>query len=166
MNREPTDVGQILRSLDDPDHLWFPAGYDYDLANRRANDLGQVLESDFKCGIYLLTGLGVQDATFGADIGIPAEATATGERLWVRISNHGPLAIYGIDTVRAPNRDADIEAQLHPDDRIHLEAALTEHGYTIVPNDPLREPYDGHNDHWRNSTNPPFTWFVRYFDYT
>ncbi|MEZ5412000.1 MAG: hypothetical protein R2761_28450 [Acidimicrobiales bacterium] len=166
MEDEQTEVWQLLRLLDDPDHLEFPADFDYDRANDRASDLCHRLECDFGCSLYLLTGPGVQDATFRADIAIPPEATATGKQIWLRISNHGPLAIYGIGTIRASNRDADAGAELHPDDRARLESALIEHGYIIVPNDPLHEPYDGLNDKWRGRMNPPFTWFVRYFDYT
>lgn len=161
-----TEARQLLRLLDDPDHLEFPAEFDYDRANGRARDLCRRLESDFGCNVHLLTGSSIQDATFRADLDIPPEATATGKRLWIRISNHGPLAIYGIGTVRSPNRDADVGAEIHPDDRTRLENALIEHGYTIMPNDPLQEPYDGLNDQWRRCTNPPFTWFLRYFDYT
>ncbi len=161
-----TEVWNLLRLLDDPDHLEFPADFDFDQANSRASSLCHRLECDFGCDVYLLTGPDVQDATFRADISIPSEATATGKRLWVRISNHGPLVIYGIDTVRSSNRDADIRAELHPHDRTRLESALIEHSYTILPNDPLHEPYDGINDQWRGRMNPPFTWFARYFDYT
>lgn len=166
MDDGQTEAWQLLRLLDDPDHLEFPAEFDYDRANSRASNLCHHLGADFGCDVYLLTGTGVQDATFRADIGIPPEATATGKRLWVRISNHGPLAIYGIGTVRSPNRDADIAAELHPDDRTRLEKALIEHGYTLFPNDLLEEPYDGLNEQWRRRMNPPFTWFARYFDYT
>lgn len=61
--------------------------------------------------------------------------------------------------------DAEIAARLHSEDRTRLEVALTDHGYTIVPNDPLQQRYDGPNERWRRSTNPPFTWFIRFFDY-
>ncbi|NUT20436.1 MAG: hypothetical protein HOV77_14720 [Hamadaea sp.] len=60
----------------------------------------------------------------------------------------------------------DIEATrlLHPRDRDRITTALTQNDYTLVPEEPLWQTYDGA---WDPDVFAPSggTWWIRFFDY-
>jgi len=147
----------LLHALDDPDNLEFPAGYDHRRTRGRFEQLAQRLNADFDCRCQV--DRDVQDASLHARMDIPAPATATGRPLVVNVSNFGVLAVLSVDNPGAWT-DAETATLLHPDDAHRVHTALTDLGYTLIPEDPLCEPYDGVCDPGIFAT-----WWIRYFDY-
>jgi hypothetical protein len=154
---------ELLRSLDDPEHLEFPAGYDHRQDRNRFNQLVDRLDAAFSCACRAERH--VEDASCHGSIEIPAEATATGERLVIVVSNFGGLAVVAIENPGLYTQ-AEFAELLHPDDAERVRAALGGLGYTIVPEEPLWQPYDGNGpfQQFYPAENPP-TWWVRFFDY-
>jgi hypothetical protein len=154
-------LSQLLHALDDPDNLEFPAGYDHRRTRARFEQLALRLNSDFagRCQV----DREVQDASLHGRIDIPAEATATSRPLVVSISNFGNLAALSVDNPGAWT-DAEAAGLLHPHDADRIHPALTDLGYTLIPEEPLWEPYDGA---WDPAVFGPSaaTWWIRYFDY-
>ncbi|MEU9829333.1 hypothetical protein [Micromonospora chersina] len=161
MPADDTQLWQLLHSLDDPNHLEFPANYDHRRARARFNQLAQRLDRDFNCQTDV--DQHVQDASFHGRIEIPAAATATSHPLVIIISNFGDLAVLAVDN---PGVWTDKEAAqlLHPDDETRIRQALDDLDYTLIPEEPLWQPYDGT---WDPAIFGPgdATWWVRYFDY-
>jgi hypothetical protein len=155
---------ELLRSLDDPEHLQFPPGYDHSQARSRFNQLVDRLDAAFTCACR--ADRHVQDASHHGSIEVPAQATATGSRLVIVVSNFGGLAVVTIDNPGTWTQ-AELTEALHPDDAIRTKAALEDLGYTIVPEEPLSRPYDGASrwfERFYSNENPP-TWWIRFFDY-
>jgi hypothetical protein len=154
-------LSQLLYALDDPDNLEFPAHYDHRRTRARFEQLVQRLNADFDCQSRV--DRDVQDASLHGRVDIPAAATATGRPLVVNISNFGNLAVLSVEN---PGVWTDAEAAdlLHPRDADRVHAALTDLGYTLIPEQPLWQPYDGA---WDPDVFGPSeaTWWIRYFDY-
>ena len=165
MPADDTQLWQLLRSLDDPENLEHPADYHYTRARTRFNELAQRLDHDFACRCDV--DRHVQDASFHGRIAIPAAATATGHPLALIISNFGGLTVLIVDNPDAYD-DTETAEPPHPDDDRRIRAALDDLGYTLIPQDPLEEPYDGVSDlahrYRLNGRHPP-TWWIRYFAY-
>lgn len=159
MLADDTQLWQLLRSLDDPDHLEFPAGYDHRRTRASFERLAQRLDTDFNCRCDV--DRHGQDACLHGRIDIPAHATVARRPLVISISNFGGLAVLSVDN---PGVWTDSEAAelLYPDDARRTHAALADLGYRLIPEDPLWHRYDG-------VCNPavfaPRTWWIRYFDY-
>ncbi|MFJ7776929.1 hypothetical protein [Streptomyces yangpuensis] len=136
----------LLRSLDlvpGPHHLEFPYGFDHESARAQAMRLRDRLTHDF--GTAWRLDDGIQDASYSFMLHHPAEATAAGVPLAVRLSNFGNLAVV---TTPRPDSHGDLdeavrEGALTPADRSRIEAALAALGYTLVPSRPLHRLYDG-----------------------
>ena len=154
-------LSQLLHALDDPDNLEVPANYDHRRARARFEQLVQRLNAGFDCQTQV--DRDVQDASLHGRVDIPATATATGRALVVNISNFGNLAVLSVDN---PGVWTDAEAAdlLHPGDAERVHTTLADLGYTLIPEQPLREPYSGV---WEPGTFGPSraTWWIRYFDY-
>jgi hypothetical protein len=150
-----------LRALDDPHNLERPADFNADAAARRFTALVEHLERGFGCPCRTDAGPGrIKDASFYGDVIVPADSTASGEDLAIRVSNFGPMAVYGLGRV------GDYDG-LDQADQERVETALEDTGYTIVPGRILWQEYDGRSDFWRThvpNERPP-TWWVRFFDY-
>jgi hypothetical protein len=164
MIRCPLDEHQlwhILHALDDPDRLEFPAGYNHRRVRERFEQLARRLDTDFGCQCRV--DRDVQGASLHGRIDLPAAATVSGRPLVVRISNFGGLAVLAIDN---PGVHSDTEAArlLHPDDAHRIQTALASLGYTLIPEEPLWQPYDGAWDPAVFAPGPA-TWWTRYFDY-
>lgn len=54
---------------------------------------------------------------------------------------------------------------LHPDDAKRVCTALNDLGYTVVPEGPLWQPYDGNGPLQTYNPDRPATWWTRFFDY-
>ncbi|MFU8873021.1 hypothetical protein [Micromonospora sp. SL4-19] len=156
MPADDAQLWQLLHSLDDPNHLEFPANYDHRRARTRFNHLAERLDRDFGCQCDV--DRHVQDASFHGRIDIPAAATTTGERLVIVISNFGDLAVLAVENPGVWD-DEEAAQVLHPDDTSRIHKALDDLGYTLIPEEPLWNRYDG-------VCGPAIsTWWVRYFDY-
>ena len=107
----------------------------------------------------------VEDASFHDRVEIPAAATATGMRLVIVVSNFGGLAVVAAENPGVWTREEFTEL-LHPDDAQRIYTALDDLGYTVVPEEPLWEEYDGDSPLRRYpSEGSPPTWWIRFFDY-
>ncbi|MEO3745186.1 hypothetical protein [Plantactinospora sp. B5E13] len=161
MPADEAQLWQLMHSLDDPEHLEIPANYDHRRARARFKHLSERLDRDFNCQTDV--DQHVQDASFHGRIAIPAAATATGHPLVIVISNFGGLAVLAVDNPGV--WDAEAAGQLlHPDDSTRIRQALDDLGYTLIPEEPLWQRYDGT---WDPATFAPgdATWWTRYFDY-
>ncbi|GAA3775508.1 hypothetical protein GCM10022225_74330 [Plantactinospora mayteni] len=161
MVADDTLLWRLLRSLDDPDCLEVPANYQHRRARARFNQLAQRLDHDFGCQCEV--DRKVEDASFHGRIEISATATGTLRRLVIVISNFGGLAVLAVDN---PGVWTDQEAAqlLHPDDDTRIRRALEDLTYTLIPEEPLWQRYDGawNKDNVSARVN---TWWDRYFDY-
>jgi hypothetical protein len=153
---------ELLRALDDPEHLEFPPGYDHDKVRGQFDQLTDRLGAAFS---YACPAGHPQDASFHGYVEIPARATATGLRVVIVVSNFGGLAVVAVDYPGAWGQEEFTEL-LHPDDAERIYAALGSLGYTVVPEEPLWRPYDGSGPlrQFYPAENPP-TWWIRFFDY-
>ncbi|GAA3443915.1 hypothetical protein [Planomonospora venezuelensis] len=163
MTARETDWWSLLRELDDPEHVQFPKGYRHAEARARFERLVTRLETDFACRSTV--DRSVQDASHHGDVVIPGDRTVSGERIYIRISNFGDLAVYSPENLGCYT-DAEKSDVLHDEDRRRVESALTDLGYLNVPEDLLSEPYDGRSAlaSYLLPRYPP-SWFIRFFDY-
>lgn len=106
-----SELWQLLHSLDDPNHLETPRGYDHRRERAGFDRLAQGLEAGFGCRFNI--DRDVQDASLHGRIDVPAAATATGHRLVVSVSNFGGLAVLSVDNPGVWS-DADVARLLHP----------------------------------------------------
>ena len=58
---------------------------------------------------------------------------------------------------------AETDQLLHPDDANRIHAAMADLGYTLIPEEPLWQDYDGASH--PSISRAPATWWIRYFDY-
>jgi len=158
MRLDEIETRRLLRALDDPDHIEFPADHDPVQAAARFQRLDTQLRDTFGGG----GGMLAQDATFLGDLSIPSLATAGGHQINIVISNFGNLAIVSPYVPDALLDDAEIEALLHPLDASRVYGLLDDLGYAVIPQDPLDEYYDGAVAFLRKSAA---RWVSRYFDY-
>jgi hypothetical protein len=155
-----------LREHDDPTHLERPPGFDLAAETLRAHRLVVRLAKAFAWQVTTDAGTGaVQDASFLGDIEIPDSATASGERIVIRLSNFGQLAVVALE--RFGINDAnDIAVLFDVADRRRVERALEDEGYRQVPEWILWRDYDGTSEALRAAyESTAATWWVRYFDY-
>ena len=75
----------LLRSLDDPEHLEVPAGYDHDKTRNRFDQMVDRLDSAFSCACQA-DGY-VEDTSYHGRVEILVAATATGSRLVIVVNN-------------------------------------------------------------------------------
>jgi len=142
----------LLRSLDDPAHLEFPADFNWDETKNRFRQLVDRLNTAFSCAREADSNL--QDVSYHNRVEIPAAVTATGRPLWVVVSNFGGLAVV-VSDISWWQTQEEFTKQLHPDDAQRIYTALDDLGYIVVPQEPLlREEHDGFG-----------TWWDRFFGY-
>ena len=145
----------MLTSLDDPDHLETPADFNRDETRNRFRQLVDRLSTAFSCACEAEGN--VEDASYHDRVEIPAAATATGTRLVIVVSNFGGLAVVAADNPGVWTQEEFTEL-LHPDDAQRIYTALDDLGYTVVPEEPLWEDYDGDGPLPRYSDGQPPTW--------
>lgn len=163
------DIDAVMRAADRApslEHLEFPHGFDHRRALARVHALVERLQTGFGCRCALDTD--VQDASFHADIAVPAEATGAGERITMRLSNFGDLAVIAAENPGCylDLDEAEAEGALTPADRRTVETAAVSLGYVLIPEPILRRPYDGVTRLGEHSS--PYgeaTWWIRFFDY-
>jgi hypothetical protein len=157
---DDTELWQLLRVLDDPGHVRFPADYRQSRVREQFGGLVQRLDADFGCPCDV--DHHVEDASLHGRIEIPEEATATRRRLVISVSNFGALAVLAVDNPGVWT-DAEAAALLHPDDARRVHGALADLGYTLVPEETLWNRYDGACS--PKIFGPNATWWDRYFGY-
>jgi hypothetical protein len=164
MTGEADDVWVRLRELDDPVNVERPAEFDASALLDRFTKLAERLDRDFSCRCKVDAWPNVQDASFYGTVIVPADASLSGSDIWVRVSNFGGLAVYGLG-FGAWDED-ETRVLLDPRDGERVVTALQHLGYYIVPEAILRRTYDGANDSFRDlyATHPP-DWFTRFFDW-
>ncbi|MFB7540268.1 hypothetical protein ACFC0N_10285 [Streptomyces zaomyceticus] len=166
---EETDIDAVLRAADrvqGPYHLEFPDGFDHCRAVARAQALAERLRADFDRPCVLDTG--VQDASFHATVVVPAEATAAGEQIAIRLSNHGDFAVVAAERpgCYVDLDEAEASAALTSADRRTVETAVASLGYVLIPEPALHRPYDGLTAlGTHTSPRGEATWWIRFFDY-
>jgi hypothetical protein len=157
MLADHTQLWQLLRSLDDPTATEIPAGYHHRRERARFELLAQRLDACF--GGACQVDRHVEDASLHGRIDIPAPVTRTGHPLVVAISNFGALAILAVDNPGVWT-DAEAAELLDAADYSCVSNALGELGYTLIPEEPLWDRYDG-----TRPFSDSFSWWDRFFDY-
>ncbi|MCP5070069.1 MAG: hypothetical protein GY946_26160 [bacterium] len=139
-----------------------PSDFDSQATEKRFAEMVTRLEHNFRTTCRVDAGVRVQDASHYGQVVVPAEATSSGADLFVRASNFGSMAVYGIE---APGvyLDEERDALLDRADRERIEQALLDSNFRIVPEAVLWERYDGRSK-WLHR-EPQTSWFTRFFDY-
>lgn len=153
----------LLNTLDDPHHLERPAGFDFRQTRQRFDHLVERLDAEFGCSCK--ADRDVQDASLHARVDIPVGATTSRDRLVVCVSNFGGLATVSLTNPGAWSQ-AEFDGLASAEDTDRVYRALDSLGYTVVPEEPLWNDYDGKSSlllDTGGSTRP--TWWTRYFDY-
>jgi len=149
-----------------PDHLEFPDNFDHARAKRLMGELHIRLEEEFSHSCTLDGH--VQDASFHALVGVPAEATEARVHIGIRLSNYADLAVITVPSpgIHGSLDEAVTQGDLTETDRQKLENTLSELGFTTVSEHLLQHPYDGVTSlsDFRNPDHPA-TWWTRFFDY-
>ncbi|MCP4967220.1 MAG: hypothetical protein GY926_18565 [bacterium] len=150
---------QLLRSVDILGGSITPDEFDRVGAAARFAQLAKKLETDFGCKSKWTPD--TQEMALHNLFGIAGDVVDAQDDVWIMVSNYSPLAMYHVGRVN-PGAAADVRDQLRPETRSKIEGALTDCGYTVVPNAVLWEPYDGLQEGLRRAK---FSWFTRFFDY-
>ncbi|MFJ6568006.1 hypothetical protein ACIQNU_11310 [Streptomyces sp. NPDC091292] len=153
---------EMLRGLDDPEWLEFPAGYDGVEAAASLSRLVAKIDSRFstRCKI----DRDVQDSAQYGRINVPAEATVCGTRIVVLVSRFKPLAMVAADNPGAflGTDEARAEGELGASDLEKVEQALAGLGYVVIPEELLTNRYDG-AAHLRFHGSGEPSWWDRFF---
>lgn len=152
----------LLRSLDDPEHLEFPSGFDHDATRQFFDELVACLDAAFDCRTD--ADRHVEDASLHALLSIPAAATETGDKLVVCVSNFGRLATVALSNPGAYSQE-EFEERLAAGDAARIYAALDSLGYQVVPEAPLWNDHDGPSPLAAADARGGATWWTRFFDY-
>ncbi|WP_159705613.1 hypothetical protein [Arthrobacter sp. 18067] len=155
------ELWELLHQLDDPVHLEAPQGFESEAARRQFDGLVVRLNAAF--GTVCGADRGVQDATHHAQVIVPADATATGRNLVVRVSNFGSLAVLALENPGAYDQQ-EFDALVHESDVARISESLDEGNYILIPEEPLWKPYDGCVPARVFLPSKP-SWWLRYFDY-
>ncbi|RKS09376.1 hypothetical protein DFP74_5112 [Nocardiopsis sp. Huas11] len=152
---------ELLRRLDDPDHLEFPPDYDDAATGARFARLVTRLNDRFDCACGV--DRCVEDASYHGTVIVPATATDCGRHITVTVSNFGDLAAV---TLSHPGRqDGEKERALfRSTDRPRVEGELEALGYVSISEHLLGSRYGGDND-FDSSPGSSLTWWLRFFDY-
>jgi hypothetical protein len=151
----------LLRELDDPQWLEWPAAYDRNAVAARFGELVARLEGVF--GVPCVTEQDTQDSSEYGRATVPAEATACGTRIVVCISKFGFLALVCAENPGAflGTQDAQDEGELDAADLASVEQALVELDFTVLPEELVESDYDGPSRAHLYEQRP--TWWDRFF---
>lgn len=161
MRIDGVELWALLYKLDDPAHLEAPQGFDWKAARRQFDGLVARLNTAFQTTCE--TDRSIEDASYHAEVTVPAGATATGGNLVVRVSNFGNLAVLALENPGAYDQE-EFDALVHQSDLTRIYECLDEGDYTLVAEAPLWEPYDGRVTAWVFLSSKP-SWWIRYFDH-
>ncbi|MFD5433199.1 hypothetical protein ACFWJ4_13660 [Kitasatospora sp. NPDC127067] len=153
-------IWTLLKNLDDPDHLEFPAGYNHVATRARFDQLADRLDQRFRCTCTV--DRGVQDANHHGTIVIPASATASGDHIAITVSNYGNLVAVTLGNPGSYDEEEE-NVLFETADRRSIDDGLEELGYITVSEHLLRTRYDGVSN--LGTSFEPRTWWDRFFDY-
>ncbi|HMJ00752.1 MAG TPA: hypothetical protein VK488_13020 [Gaiellaceae bacterium] len=167
--KSQTELRNLLRSLDDPTHAEWPPDFDEKAVRTKFMRLVQTIVQEFGTSATYEAGSPlIQDASFFADLTIPAEATHSGIEIGIRTSNFGDLAtIVVTDPDLAPDAPA-LAALIDEKDLHAVEELLANGGYQYIPLTLLHTDYDGSHQRLKDpysSEGRRLTWWERYFDW-
>ncbi|MEV8504618.1 hypothetical protein AB0368_07275 [Actinoplanes sp. NPDC051475] len=153
---EDPDLLQLLRSLDRSKDPEFPDSYDHQQVDGGFRELAARLDQEFDGQCFF--GDRMEDASQHGSLIITAAGAASRRQLTITISNFGYLAVLSVDE---PFAWADDEAAdlLHPEDARRIKSVLADLDYTLIPEEPLWEGYDGC---WPGLFE---NWWNRFFSY-
>lgn len=155
------DLLELLRELDDPQWLEWPASYDRNAVAARFGELVARLEGDFEAPCVAKQD--TQDSSEYGRATVPVEATVCGTRIVVCVSKFGSLALVCAENPGAflETQDAQDEGELDAADLASVERALVDLGFTVVPEELVESDYDGPNRAHLYGKRP--TWWDRFF---
>ncbi|MGM0345958.1 hypothetical protein [Streptomyces sp. Adlamb9] len=161
MTESWADLLAMLRELDDPQWLEWPASYDRNAVGARFGELVARLDGDFEAPC--VAEQDTQDSSEYGRATVPAEATACGTRIVVCVSKFGSLALVCAENPGAflGTQDAQDEGGLDAADLASVERALVDLGFTVVPEELVESDYDGPNRAHLYGQRP--TWWDRFF---
>ncbi|MFJ7306066.1 hypothetical protein [Streptomyces sp. NPDC099088] len=161
MTKSGADLLAVLRQLDDPQWLEWPAAYDRIAVAARFGELVARLESDF--GAPCVAEQDTQDSSEYGRATVPAEVTACGTRIVVCVSRFGSLALVCAENPGAflGSQDAQDEGELDAADLATVERALVGLGFTVVPEELVESDYSGPSQAHLYGQRP--TWWDRFF---
>lgn len=152
----------VLHSLDDPNSGEHPSQFDRTSVGRTFDLLVRRIEESFACKCIVDASPNVQDASYYGAALVPAESTKSGSQIWIRVSNFGSLATYGLELPGAFTQEEEL-ALFAGVDRQRIDSALQETNHVAIPIDLLWTTYDGGIEWLKDDTRP--YWFTRFFDY-
>jgi hypothetical protein len=166
VTKDESDLMALLRRLDDPEWLEWPADYSNSKAAASLKRLVSGLESVFgaRCPAE---GDGQDTSEYGR-VEIPAPATVCGTRIVVCLSKFEPLALVAADNPGAylGLDEAQALGDLDGGDLGSVHRVVQDAGYVAVPEDLLNRRYDGP---WLPSlsrgTGRQPSWWDRFFGY-
>ncbi|MEU8184819.1 hypothetical protein AB0B85_08535 [Micromonospora sp. NPDC049044] len=133
----------VLRRLDDPRWLEFPA--DYGSAALAASCRTLVADLDSRFATSCPIERDIQDSAQYGRIEVPGPATVCGTRIVVLVSKFTPLAMVAADNPGAflGTDEACAEGELDAGDLEKVEQALVGSGHLVIPEELLMTRYDG-----------------------
>lgn len=167
--RSDRELRELLRAADDPLHAESPPDFEEREARAKLMRLIQLIVGRFGRSVGYEAGFPlIQDASFFADVTIPAEATKGGVAIGVRTSNFCELA-----TIFLPDADLWDDASaaavlIQEEDLRAIEDLLAQGGYDYVPLRLLVAEYDGVHRGLRDTyahEGRQLSWWQRYFDW-
>jgi hypothetical protein len=137
------DLLALLRELDDPEWLEWPRSYDRTAAADRLVRLTARLEAAF--AVSCVNERDAQDSSEYGRVVVPAHVTNCATRIVVCVSKFGSLAVICAENPGAflGAADASAEGALDPADLAKVDRAVTDVGYTVIPEELLESDYDG-----------------------
>jgi hypothetical protein len=152
----------VLRRLDDPNGLEFPAGYGR--TELAASFSTLVADIDARFSTSCTIEQDIQDSAQYGRIEVPQEATVCGTRIVVLVSKFEPLAMVAADNPGAflGTDDARAEGELDAGDLEKITQALVGSGYLVVPEELLMTRYDGAASLRFHGSYEPY-WWDRFF---
>ena len=137
------DLLALLRELDDPEWLEWPKSYDRRAAADRFIRLTALFETAF--AVSCVNERDTQDSSEYGRVVVPAHVTGRATRIVACVSKFGSLALICAENPGAflGTADACAAGALDPADLAKAARAVTDAGYTVVPEELLERDYDG-----------------------
>ncbi|MET7372336.1 hypothetical protein [Micromonospora arida] len=152
----------VLRRLDDPEWLEFPAGYSRTELAASCGILAADIESRFSTSCEIERD--IQDSAQYARIDVPGESTVSGTRIVVLVSKFKPLAMVAADNPGAflSTDEACAAGELDASDLEEVKQALVGSGHLVIPEELLMNRYDGVAHLRFHGSGEPY-WWDRFF---